>query len=1593
MKKLALSLAVAAAAAGVMAMTNATDSGKSTLTPAGKEFEALSHGQRVLSPKISGKYQWLKSQNVQGEEAEAVATDPIAIIDAAYEAAEGTIPMVPEYPAFTGTVPDSLVVTTVADKKQDTPAVQYNAYLYWMSNDGFSGTEKRYYYGNMMKLEYGTALGDNVFTYSYQNGQKGPVYYRRSQPYNPSTNKFAGSPSRYVTSVDATTIKPDTIFDYSRIAYCEAYDPSTGVVYGCYMSKDGKDIEFGVLEIYDITQERLTLAPMEKPWMACAIDMDGTMYAIEQGGSLCTVDKATGATTKVADTGFASTDRTSGVMDIKNGIFYYFYSDESNDVANLYAIDVRNNNKISLVYKFPYWARIGAMINITNHYIYDAPAAPANGTFTFADGGLKGKAKFTMPAKTLKGDNLSGAIKYEVTAAGKVLASGTAQPGAEVEADITVPETGNYIFRVSASNDKGRSPFFRTADVSWVGNDVPVAPANLKAVYDKAAQKMTLTWDSVKTASHNGYIDTKNVKYNITRVVYGSDTTSTLVASDFASVEFTEDFAYPDELLLIEYIVEPSYLGGTGASAKAEMCPIGRIVAPFLDDFSCVPAFKHYTVIDGGIKGATNFQNIWANSSEPAYFSSPKPSAEKAAIFCSNTSTPKDDWLITAPIYFKKGLTYRVKAEIAQQITSSGEIIGIMLGTAPTVEAMNTTLMPYTTLTCSATSPLFWSYDVEVPEDGEYYIGFHATSPKSKRYITVDDFEIEKPFVTLGPNVPTEVVIDGYQYDGSPKVTIGFNAPKLNNKNQMLTSLTKIEIKRDGEVVKTIPNPTFGDSISYVDVCPELGEYTYRITAFNEHGEGKYVEEKVFTGVFFGARTDSVRIYEDPNVPGQVTVEWDTVHTDVLGREIDPSLVRYTILADIGDPRGMILVGQEGISGTKVTFNALLDGLQQANVYCRVLSVTDIGYLGNGYGGFSPEGYNTSKTISIGYPYDMPIIEDGTVTTNWSYTTDGGQWYGNWKPDWTITNKQFSEVYGVPALDNDNDNAFAWPYYVRDGYEYTIFTGAKTSFFTGKIKITDSELSAMQFYFYDDPAWEDVYEFYPIVHTNDGDIALTQPIYTGQSSEAGWKKVTASLQSLRGQVAQLGIHVNYLGSDKSNRQNFFIIDGIHIREFANDDLWAVSLQAPRLVVGEDNELLGTVRNLGYNASGKAFVELYRNDMLVATKQLPSIEPNGIATVSFIQNPDLFWNGTQKFQMSVIYVDDQVLGNNIANSVYSSLKESDLARVTDLKASAEGLNVTLDWSAPAVPTEATVDGAEDYPTYSYVQIGDFTLVDVDGLPVSPFIPGNIALDVPLSWIVWEDAENSNYHFAHTGKKCFAAFTNGIYGPNEDWLILPRLNGTAQTIKFWANSQIDLFGTEQFEVFYSTTNLELSSFEKIGETQNASANGAEFSFDVPEGTQYFAIRYFGDGNNLAIFVDDIEFKPFGTDATLTGYDVYRDHEKLNKALLSDTSFDDAVSEEGTYAYHVVANYNEGSSRISNEASIKVEETGIADAEAAVKVGAEGRCIVVAGAEGMSIVVAAADGKVIASEIGSAVNRINAAPGVYLVTVGAKTYKVAL
>ena len=58
-----------------------------------------------------------------------------------------------------------------------------------------------------------------------------------------------------------------------------------------------------------------------------------------------------------------------------------------------------------------------------------------------------------------------------------------------------------------------------------------------------------------------------------------------------------------------------------------------------------------------------------------------------------------------------------------------------------------------------------------------------------------------------------------------------------------LASLTKVEILRDGELVKTFPSPGVGASLSFVDEMEAGGNVTYTVIGHNTDGVGSKARE------------------------------------------------------------------------------------------------------------------------------------------------------------------------------------------------------------------------------------------------------------------------------------------------------------------------------------------------------------------------------------------------------------------------------------------------------------------------------------------------------------------------------------------------------------------------------------------------------------------------------------------------------------------------------------------------------------------------------------------------------------------------------
>lgn len=162
-------------------------------------------------------------------------------------------------------------------------------------------------------------------------------------------------------------------------------------------------------------------------------------------------------------------------------------------------------------------------------------------------------------------------------------------------------------------------------------------------------------------------------------------------------------------------------------------------------------------------------------------------------------------------------------------------------------------------------------------------------------------------------------------------------------------------------------------------------------------------------------------------------------------------------------------------------------------------------------------------------------------------------------------------------------------------------------------------------------------------------------------------------------------------------------------------------------------------------------------------------------------------------------------------------------------------------------------------------------------------------------------------------------------NDDWLITPRLDGRRQTISFYAKGAT--FDNEWINVYYSTTDNHHDSFVKLNEDDHivVSDGWRKYTFEVPEGTRYFAVRCVR--RVVMLMVDDFTYAPYDGSREadeLLGYNVYRDNVRINAELLTANRFIDTEAGHDGAVYTVTAVYGSGESAYSNEATLTT--TGI-------------------------------------------------------------------
>lgn len=1361
--------------------------------------------------------------------------------------------------------------------------------------------------------------------------------------------------------------------------------PVTEAVWGCFYSSDLQQLEIGTLD--PMTMKRTgTVGVAEKGLYGMGFSSDNTLYGIDKEGVLYKVNTANGKYVKVAETGLKTDYNTTGTVDSFNDVFYYAVcpqgpdDDVSRDWA-LYSIDLKNNYKVEKCWSLR--AELGGMYVANAAAKPLAPGAPVLNSVNFTDGNLSGIINFTAPNTLFNGDPVSGNLTYGILANDKVIAMGNVVAGEDMSVPVNLAKAGMYTIRVYVANTIGESP--KSEGVSrWYGNGKPLAPTNVDTQYTFGGDEIILSWTPVTATLNDGYIDLSNITYTVTRTVNGEN--PVVIADKTNDNIIVDKVTATDNCTLYRYIIKANQVEQVSDEAISDYVAVGAIKPPFNPDFSEELTEGYFTSKDF-LGYGMKWRYSWYDRAMLMHWNYPFG------------GLPMDAALITAPVRMEGGKAYEIS--YCTYAESSNDF-GVGLQVTTDNKNFTTIIEPVSVNPNNSSwkAPIRQNAIFKPAQDGIYYITFRAlanTITSCKLFI--GDIKISEG---LSVNAPAEVsnVVFKPDYNGAYKLDISLKAPSMNLDGRPLSEITKIDVFRGSKVVYTFSNPSPGQTLTFTDRSTKNEDVSYTITAYNSYGQGRSYYGDAHMGAALPVAPTNCKISQLVNAPGMVKITWTPVGKDIYGNDINPAIIRYAIFAS--DYETLI---EQNITSEKAEtqFRAIEANSGQKFVYYLVVPYTEAGV--NGYAG----GFGTTPMIPVGTPYKMPFYESFSGSSLHGAMGMEGQ---NLK----ITSGISSQHLTCGPQDNDNGN-IAW---------YTA-PGSKLDFYTANIEVEDTPDVAASFYYAAIPGM-DAYTILPYAVYNNEKIPLCDTIYSRDAIEKGWNKAKVSLADFRGHPVQIGFSIFCIDNPHG-----FGFDNLVVKRFAANDLVAGTVSGPSFMVkGKSHDILVEVINEGSKVAPAGYkVQLFADGKMVDEKDGPAVAPESSEVVKFNFMPDPFAQEYINLYSKIIWNADELTYNNTGATTSISVRDSKYPGVNDLAANLneDTQEADLNWSEPDYEAKIieVTESFEDYDPFTIAGFGDWTVKDLDGLETwylgFPVYDSNVGKNVasypnatvPKAFMVVDQTQmrlTDFYTAARTGNR--SALATSSDGPADDWLISPELPGEAQTVSFFAATAPEDYGPEKFEFYFSMSGNDPDDFIQIGNAvevpegdwvRNADGDKYrattwyEYSYNVPAGTKYFAIRYVSN-NVFGLFIDDVTFRMSEDVLALQGYNMYRNGERINESPVSSTSLTDNLSEmeSGTYSYAVETVYDKGNSGLSNIESVTIvkitpPDPGSVDSisETDVKIISGSGFIMIAGAEGRHLEILNTSGFSIYSEDVTDTVRVAVTPGIYIVSVDDKTAKV--
>lgn len=797
--------------------------------------------------------------------------------------------------------------------------------------------------------------------------------------------------------------------DYYEIA---AYNPVDGRVYGYGNTANGTEVAFKS-SAADMTDTRIIkIVPTSEVCSSLTFNSSTLKLVGFNRQSFVDIDLETGNQTTLYTPTIPSFQYTyTGMAYDSNDGRYYWNMFTSDGSSHLYKVDI-TDNRLQLITDYSNMTQFSFILSPADEGNPLAPEAPVVDSFDFPGGSLSGSVNMTMPTQRVDGTAVSGELKWELSIDGVKCAEGTAKPGEKVSARLENLTEGAHTFTVTATS--GEYTSVRGIGQTYLGFDNPMQPTNV------TLEGTTLKWNAVSGGVHGGYVDPAAVTYEISLNGEKQSTTT----------ETTATVTYPADRPYQAYtatVVATANGKSSEGAVSNPYCYGGGIEIP-VDYVPDANQQYLFTLVDA--KGGDKLWEFDATIGGRECFISPL------------TETASDSWVFTPPLKADDPATaYEVSIRAALQYDDYDKgYFEVMVGTAPTPEAMVKTVIPATSLYMSTINEYKGVFvpTGELANADRIYVGLRAVSADGGFQMKARRFIVRKSNVS--PEAPAApVILDATAAPkGELKADVKFTFPTEALNGKKLDPQTELSATVTCDLFKSTVKGKPGETAT-VTVKTNQGNCNLTVFATRDGQNGAEAAIRLFTGIAVPAPIDKLDIkIADDNLSCDIT--WDVPTETYGGGYLDPeditywyceynsTLGEYTPVREIGHDNHYVLEAPNKKRLSNINFT-----IQAASS-----------------AGAAP--LYTGEKIQLGLPYMLPMEEyfhnpetDKNVLTYSPYTlvTTGENAGTSWAvEDPMTTSVRYETEYGIALIGSGNAGTlgfFQFPKFSTLGMDQVVF--------------------------------------------------------------------------------------------------------------------------------------------------------------------------------------------------------------------------------------------------------------------------------------------------------------------------------------------------------------------------------------------------------------------------------------------------------------------------------------------------------------------------------------------------------------------------